>query len=219
MRVVALWSGGKDSCLACFKAKQAEHEIKAIINFTSTEHGQSISHGVSAALLRDQASLTGIPFLQNQMPKVGYREEFIKLMRAFKSDEGIEGIVFGDIYLTEHKEWIDDVCGEMGLVPVMPLWGVSVEEIYDEFIGLGFETIIVSAKAEFLGEEYIGQKLNENMKSVFIEKGIDLCGEKGEFHTFVVSGPLFNKKIKIDENRVYDENGNWRYNIMSWNII
>ena len=99
MKVVSLWSAGKDSCLACYKAIQQGYNVISIFNFININGKVSLSHGLPSGLLRKQIELTEVPFLQKAMPKETYRQEFIDLITEWKAKEGIEGIVFGDIYL------------------------------------------------------------------------------------------------------------------------
>ncbi|MBU2063255.1 MAG: diphthine--ammonia ligase, partial [Candidatus Omnitrophica bacterium] len=150
MKVISLWSGGKDSCFACYKAQKSGHEVCGLINFTAAGGKNSLSHGLPAELVLKQARLTGIPVFQKAMPKENYREAFKAIIGGWKREKGIEGVVFGDIYLTEHKDWIDKVCAEIGIEPLIPLWEEDTAALINEFIDLGFETTIVTVKSGVL---------------------------------------------------------------------
>jgi len=198
MKVISLWSAGKDSCLACYKAKLAGHKISFLVNFANSKGENSISHGLSAQIIRHQASLAGIPLIQKAMPLMNYREEFEKLILELKKKEGIEGIVFGDIYLQEHKDWIDKVCTELDVKPVIPLWGQDTFKLAEELIRTNFKAIIVSTRADVLGEEWLGRKIDQAFLNELKKRGgIDHCGEKGEFHTFVYDCPLFKMPVEF----------------------
>jgi uncharacterized protein (TIGR00290 family) len=174
------------------------HEIRILFNFTDPESKNSLSHSLPAGLIRKQAELTGIPVIQKAMPWETYGEEFKALISAWKKKAGIEGVVFGDIYLKEHKDWVDKVCREAGVESILPLWGKDTRELILEIIDAGFEAIIVTAKADLLDKEWLGRRIDKK----FIEElkpEIDPCGERGEFHTFIVNGPVFRKEIKILE--------------------
>jgi len=198
MKVVCLWSGGKDSCFACYKAKISGHKILGLFNFTETEGNKSLSHGLPAELIVKQAKLIGIPLVQKAMPKEKYEEEFKSLVSEWKKKKGIEGIVFGDIYLKEHKDWIDRVCRELKVKPILPLWKRDTAQLILEMLDRGFESIVVATKADILGKEWLGRKIDKEFVRGLNPK-IDPCGEKGEFHTLVVDGPMFSKPIKIIE--------------------
>lgn len=201
MRVVSLWSGGKDSCFACYKAKTAGHEIVALFNFTDTEGKNSLSHNLPAKLVIRQAELAGIPLVQKAMPKETYREEFKSLVSEWKKKSGIQGIVFGDIYLKEHKDWIDEVCKELEVEAIIPLWGSNTQELSREIIKSGFKSIVVAVKTGSLKKEWLGRSVDNKFLDE-LEPEIDPCGEKGEFHTLVVDGPIFSKPIRILKSEV-----------------
>ncbi|MFH0856196.1 MAG: diphthine--ammonia ligase [Candidatus Omnitrophota bacterium] len=198
MKVACLWSGGKDSCFACYKAVNSGYNIVALFNFTDTEGKNSLSHGLPAELIARQAELTGIPLVQRSMPKETYAEKFKELVSEWKEKEGIQGVVFGDIYLKEHKEWIDKICKELKIEAILPLWERDSKELAMEIINSGFKSIVVSTKAGLLGEEWLGRNIDKEFLKE-LAPGIDPCGEKGEFHTLVVDGPIFSKPIKIIE--------------------
>ncbi len=196
MKVISLWSGGKDSCLACYRANSGGYDVMGLLNFTTSSETSSLSHGLSAEIIGRQAKMTGMPFFQKAMPKEGYRSEFKRLIEEWKRSKGIEGIVFGDIYLESHKEWIDGVCQELRVTPVMPIWAKDTAGLMKEFIDLGFKAIIVATRADKLGQEWLGREIDAGLMKEFEAMGnIDPCGENGEFHTFVYDGPLFKKPV------------------------
>lgn len=198
MKVIGLWSGGKDSCFACYKAKQQGHRIISFINFTNADGTGSVSHGLSASIIQRQVVLIDIPFLQKAMPQKGYRDAFKALLEELKTKEGIEGIVFGDIYLQEHRDWINKVCEELKVEPILPIWTQDTESLIKEIIGSGFKSIVVSVRKDILGEEWLGREIDDRfVKDLKALGNIDLCGERGEFHTFVYDGPIFKKPVKF----------------------
>jgi len=210
MKVIGLWSGGKDSCFACYKAKLQGHRIISLINFADSDGTGSVSHGLSADIIRKQARLIDIPFLQKAMPKKGYREAFKALIEDYKIKEGIEGIVFGDIYLQEHRDWIDKVCAELKVEPILPIWTQDTESLIKEIIGSGFKSIVVSIRKDILGEEWLGREIDDRfIKDLKAIGNIDLCGEKGEFHTFVYDGPIFKKPVEFTTGKKMLKNNHW----------
>ncbi|MFA5156402.1 MAG: diphthine--ammonia ligase [Candidatus Omnitrophota bacterium] len=200
MKAVSLWSGGKDSCFACYKAMSRGYKVTALFNFTKLDGTASLSHGLDPRLISDQARVCGLPLFQKPMPGPElYEREFKNLIAEWKVNKGIEAIIFGDIYLKEHKEWIDRVCKESDIKPVFPLWGLNTKDILCDFINCGFKAVIVCVKAGVLGEEWLGRELDKR----FIEDlrrydpAIDPCGEEGEFHTFVYDGPIFKRPVEF----------------------
>lgn len=122
----------------------------------------------------------------------------------------IKGMVFGDMYIEEHRQWVERICKEVGLEPIEPLWGRNTEELIQDFINNGFQAVVVSGQAKFVDKEWIGQSVNRDfMEYLKTKSDVDICGEKGEYHTFVVAGPLFKGRIKITGKKVINRNGYW----------
>jgi uncharacterized protein (TIGR00290 family) len=222
------WSGGKDSCLACYKAIQSGLKVSHLVNFISAEYKRVSFHGTPAALIRKQAESIGIPLFQKEVPQSdnydSYEPTFknaVNTLITRYGKEQIKGMVFGDIYLQGHKEWVERICGEFGIQAKEPLWGRRTEDILEELISGGFEAIIVSAKAatQFgvygIDKEWIGHRIDKNFISYLKTKPyIDLCGESGEYHTFVINGPLFKKRIEIKRKEVIEREtpyGKWYF--------
>lgn len=209
---ISSWSGGKDSCLACYKAIQQGYKVKYLLNFISRESKRGCFHGIDGRLLKFQADLIGIPLVQKEVsPDMQkYEEEFKAAVTELRGND-IGSMVFGDIYLLEHESWIERVCGDLNINAIEPLWNNSPDSIIDEFIKLGFKAIIVSCKADIMGKEFLGRYIDKSLVEELKKRGICPCGEKGEFHTLVVDGPIFSKPIKIVEAEPIIKESFWKY--------
>ncbi len=213
MRLVASWSGGKDSCLALYKARQRGEEVCLLLNFISAEYQRCCFHGLPRELITLQARALGLPLLQVAVPAdmQEYEKKFKLTVKALKEKEKIQGMIFGDIYLEEHKSWVDRVSQELEIIPVQPLWAIPAGRVVEEFLEAGFHAIIVSAKADLFGPEFLGREVDEELINDLGKKKICLCGENGEFHTFVYDGPLFQAKINIKETEKMLKEGFWSH--------
>ena len=200
--VFASWSGGKDSCLACYRALNSGLQVRYLANMVTGDGTRSRSHGILAAVLRVQSHAIGIPILQRRTTRDTYEVEFKDMLRAFKQ-EGIEGGIFGDIDFNEHRAWIERVCQAAGITPHLPLWAESQDKLLREFVELGFKSVVIAAKADLFGEDVLGCTVDMSFIQLVEElretKGVTPSGEAGEYHTLVVDGPLFQKRIEIIE--------------------
>ena len=212
LAVISSWSGGKDSCLACYKAMKKGYQVKYLLNFISREYKRCCFHGIEAELLSLQAQSTGISLIQKEVSAdmAEYEEEFKEAVSELKAS-GIKGIVFGDVYLEEHKTWVERVCKDLEIQPIEPLWNISPDKIIEDFINFGFKAIVVSCKASLFGKEFIGRYVDNDFLKELKKKNICPCGENGEFHTFVIDGSIFKKKIEIEESQVILKEGFWKY--------
>ena len=211
-QVFVSWSGGKDCCLAAYRATVSGLGVRYLANTVTGDGQRSRSHGLLAEVLQVQSQAIGIPLAQRRISEGGYEGAFKSLLRGFKA-EGINGGVFGDIDFNAHREWIDRVCQEVEIIPHFPLWEENQDKIMRNFIDLGFETVVVATKADLLGEEWLERKVDldfiKDLEKLGETKKITPCGEAGEYHTLVIDGPLFKQGLKITEARKILRDGHW----------
>jgi uncharacterized protein (TIGR00290 family) len=214
-RVFVSWSGGKDSCLACYKAMCEGHEVSYLLNMVDKENGRSRSHGVDVRLISAQAEAMSVPILQIPTSWERYEADFKSAASKLKGF-GIEAGVFGDINLTEHRGWTERVCKEIGIEPLLPLWGNDAEDLLLEFIDAGFKAIVVAAEADLGG--ILGEEVDIDLVDELKKRKIDPCGENGEFHTFVIDGPIFKKRIDVTETHRVLRDDRWFLEIEGYSI-
>jgi len=212
-RVVVSWSGGKDSCFALYKAISEGFNVFCLMNFISKD-GRCMSHGLDPKLMVAQSQAIGIPIIQREVTWGTYEEGFKATVMKLKQ-MGIEGAVFGDIDIREHKDWVNRVCSEVDIISMEPLWGIDPEQILTDFINEGFKAIVVNVKADLFGEEWLGRKVDrsflEDLRKLHSKHNVHICGELGEYHTLVTDGPIFKGRIKmLDSKRVLKE-GYWKH--------
>ncbi len=215
MIVAASWSGGKDGCLACHKAMQQGHKVSYLVNFISKQYQRVSFHGTPAGLIAEQSKSIGIQLLQRETIGSDYEEQFKRAVGSLL-EKGIEGLVFGDVYLQEHRDWVERVCGEIGVKALEPLWGMKTRDVYLDFINSGFKAVVVSAKSELIGKDWLGHSVDESFLEYLEKSGIDLCGENGEYHTFVIDGPTFSKRIRILKKEIVTRNNHWFMDILDY---
>jgi len=190
------WSGGKDSCLALYEALRLGCKVSHLVNFISNEEKRVRFHGTDAGLIVLQGVALGIEVAQYETDWDGYERDFKAGVRGLLP-KGVKGMVFGDIYVDEHKEWVERVCGEIGIEALEPLWNRPASNVLGQFIGLGFEAVVVSANTKYIDEEWVGRAVDSDFRDYLSSKGIDPCGENGEYHTVVINGPLFSRRISL----------------------
>lgn len=207
-RVVVSWSGGKDSSFALYKILQSnQYKVEALLT-TITEGFNRISvHGVRESLLENQADSLNIPLTKMYIPQESSHEIYKKRMdeqlQYFKN-EGIETVIFGDIFLEDVREYREEMIKRQKMKAVFPLWGQSTNDLLNEFILLGFKTITTCIDTEKLTNKYLGRELD----ALFLKelpKDVDPCGENGEFHTFTFAGPLFKNKVDFSVGEIVEK--------------
>ena len=199
MKKFVSWSGGKDCCFALYKYLQlGDDDIGCLLNMI--RNTDLSGHRLSNQLFENQAEMLGVDLVREKvMVDNSYIYHFDKVVNQLK-DNGYDGGIFGDIYLENHRNWIEQQCNRLGITPIFPLWGMDVNDIYKEFVDSGFEAMIIGVRKEY--KELLGSNLDMELYERFkTYENFDICGENGEYHTFVVNAPIFSREL---EHRIVD---------------
>jgi uncharacterized protein (TIGR00290 family) len=211
---VTSWSGGKDSCLALSLAQDSGMRVSHLLNILNEDGRTSCTHGLSSDLMQAQAVSMGIPLVQLVTSGARYEADFRNCLKELKK-QGVQGGVFGNGDVD--RQWIDSVCREVGMMAHLPLEGMTKDRILREFIERGFEAIIVTTRADVLGEEWLGKKLDADFlqawDDVRRDKKISRAAEAGAYHTTVLGGPTFRHNLKIVDSTRVLQDGFWYLNI------
>lgn len=192
-KVFVSWSGGKDSYLSLLKAREAGLEVCRLLNFAD-ESGISRSHGLPAALLHRQAGALGFNLETEAVTWESYESGFIAAVGRL-NEEGVTGGVFGDVCLEEHRDWIEKMCARCGIAHHLPLWGMEELRVSEELLDRRARAILVTVRSDLVDASWLGRPLDKTFLDYCAERNLSPCGEGGEFHTFVVDGPLFREPL------------------------
>lgn len=197
-KAVFNWSGGKDSALALLKTlKENKFDVVSLLTTINEETLTSSIHSIPLELLIKQADSIGIPLyiVSLSKDKKTYETGMTEAISHFKSG-GVSHFIFGDIFLADVKSYRESKLNPLGIEVVEPLWGKTSEEIMSDFLDSGIKTKIIVTQADKLDQTFIGREIDDDFARSLPE-GIDLCGEKGEYHTFSYDGELFKNKIEF----------------------
>ena len=214
MKAFVSWSGGKESAFSYFKAmKEQNIKVTCLLNMISEDGKRSRSHGIIPDLLKQQAKSIGVRIVQKKTSWETYENVFKKSISALKKEE-IQAGIFGDIDLQEHRDWVEKVCNKTGIKSILPLWKLKRKKLIEEFIQAGFKAIVVVTDASFLNEKWLGRDIdNEFVEELKVLGNIDICGEKGEYHTFVYDGPIFKEPVRFIHGKKILKNKHWFLNL------
>jgi len=203
MKIAVSYSCGKDSALAFYKMKRAGHEPLCLIITVNEEAGRSWFHGVDYDLMEKVSKAIGLPIITSAGKGEDYNENFESALAKAKK-MGVQGCVFGDIDIAQHLDWNQSRCGAVGLECIVPLWGQSRESVVVELLGAGFEAVIKCVDKKYLDAGFLGKTLDAALVEKIGATGADICGENGEYHTFVRNGPIFNEPVPTVLGEVVD---------------
>jgi uncharacterized protein (TIGR00290 family) len=128
--------------------------------------------------------------------------------------DGVTHVIFGDILFEEHRRWAERMCESAGLTAVEPLFGSNTDELFEQWVESGSRAVIVTARAEFLDETWLGRTLTREMAPELKRRGVDLCGERGEYHTLVTHTPLFTAPLVVRHSERVQRSGCWALDVM-----
>jgi len=189
--------------------KSGEHKVLYLVNMCDATTDYSRSHGIKQELIVRQAEAMDISLIQQKTDRDDYELNFKSVILKLK-EKGITGGIFGDIYLREHRDWINRVCTESGITAIFPIWDNPTVELATEFIQEGFKTLTVSVNSKNLTEDFLGREYDQALVEELSKlEGIDICAENGEFHTFVYDGPNFRYPVQFQKGAVSFRDNHW----------
>lgn len=197
-RAVLNWSGGKDSVLSLdAMARSKDYEITTLLATVSEEDDLVLMHRIPARLLHRQAASLGIPLRLVRVPRGPsneiYEARYAEALRELQG-RGIRFVVFGDRYLEDVRAYREKNLARIGMKGVFPLWKDPSAVAIRSFIDRGFKAVVVTVDTRVLPAEYAGRPLDDAFLDDLPE-GVDYCGERGEFHSFVYDGPGFSEPV------------------------
>jgi len=196
MKVVALTSFGKDSLYASYLYGDVDLFLMNELSFPRPS-----PHVVNIDVAREIAKSIGIPMKMIKLRKGREKEDLANFLSQY------DKVVAGNIFLEEHREWLESVAYMAGVDYEEPIWGMNTEELLRRIVAEGFEAMIVGLDTKKLPSELLGRVIDEEVAEIIIESGVDPCGEYGEYHTMVLNSPLHRWKIRVEEESRNDYGG------------
>ena len=193
-----LWTGGKDSCQALHEVLRSGVRVARLVTF-APPGAKFLAHPL--AIMARQAEAMG---LEHHVIQIGqpYRESYRAAIAELRGPQGIGALVTGDIAeVGGMPNWIEECCRGLGVEVLRPLWGRGREELLEAFLSAGFRAVLSCVKRPWFTEDWLGAALDrtcvERLRQCAEETGLDLCGENGEYHTMVLDGPLFRRRVVL----------------------
>jgi len=211
-RAAVSWSGGKDSCAAFERSREA-FEIVAAVTMVDLEGTRSRSHGIRIELLRAQTAALGLRHVMRRCDWESYEQEFEHGLRELHAD-GVTHVIYGDIVYPEHRAWAERLSERAGLTAVEPLFGIPTSEVARSFVRSGARATLVAVNASRLDATWLGKQLSDEAIDRLIALGVDPCGEEGEYHTFVTDSPSFAQPVAVQPGEVVQVRGYWAMDLL-----
>jgi uncharacterized protein (TIGR00290 family) len=199
-RILLSWSSGKDSAWSLHVLRRREeYEVVGLLTTFNEEAGRVAMHAVRRELVERQAAAARLPLWAVPLPWPCSNEQYEALMAracAKAIAEGIEGVAFGDLFLEDVRAYRVKQMKGTGLEPIFPVWGMPTRELARKMIAAGVRAKLTCVDTKKLDQSFVGREFDEALLADFPE-GVDPCGERGEFHSFVYAGPMLNGILPV----------------------
>lgn len=211
------WSSGKDAALAYHLLQQDNrYTVTHLLTTVSADTDRVVMHGIREQLLDAQAERMNVILKKVKLPASPDNQLYNEVMRKALSelkDEGVQASAFGDIFLEDLKAYREQQLQKAGVEAMFPLWKKDTVELVKMVEATGIEAIIVCVNDQYLGKEFLGRLVDENLLKD-LPANVDPCGENGEFHTYVKNAPFFTEPVPVlygdAVHKVYkNEAGKW----------
>ena len=197
-KILLSWSGGKDSAMALYEIQKTKtYEVVALLTTVTDGYDRISMHGVREELLERQAESLDLRLHKILIPKNAKNEEYesnIKEVLIKYQNENVNSVAFGDIFLGDLRKYREENLSKIGMEGIFPIWERNTRELVRTFIDIGFRAVVTCVDSKVLDSSFLGREIDDDFIRQF-PPHIDPCGEKGELHSFVFSGPIFKKKI------------------------
>ncbi|TME87924.1 MAG: diphthine--ammonia ligase [Chloroflexi bacterium] len=194
MTYALMWSGGKDSALALWRARRSGLDIGWLVNVYDRATERVRFHATPIEAIARQADAAGVPLVRVPTDWETFdgslRDAFAALVR-----QGCRGVVFGDIHLADVRAWYEERTRAAGLEHVEPLWGEAPAALLAEFVAIGGRAIVTCIETTKLDDAWLGRVIDADFVRDITPTGIDPCGENGEYHSFAYGGPFFRRPV------------------------
>ncbi len=212
LKIAAIWSGGKDGCMSYFRVFQMGYKVEYLLNLINKENNMVAFHNFHKNLIKMQSNAIGMPLLQNRIcsqknNRRQFENELKKIVLRLKN-KGINGISVGYVSGDYQRVLLKQLSSSLSMALIEPLYQKNSKNTLKEFIQLGFKAVIVSVDLSLLDDYWVGCIVDENFIKYLVKKSnVDFCGDRGEYHTFVIDGPIFKKRIIFhNTSKIYIKN-------------
>lgn len=199
-KALLAWSSGKDSAHTLHAVRQSgDFEVVGLVTTLSAPVGRVTVHQVREALLESQAAACGLPLVKLSIPDPCPNETYDRVMgeaMAAARQAGIEHVLFGDLFLEDIRAYREQRLAAAGMHCHFPLWGRNTADLAEEMLECGLRAMVTCVDGAKLAAEHAGAAFDRPFLSA-LPDGVDPCGERGEFHTFVWDSPAFRQPVPV----------------------
>jgi uncharacterized protein (TIGR00290 family) len=209
MKILASWSSGKDSAWMLHTLRQQGLPPAALLTTINETADRVAMHAVRHSVLRAQADAAALPLTTVSLPHPCSNEIYEQRMAAAVAVARVQGfthVAFGDLFLEDVRRYREERMAGTGLTPIFPLWGRHTSELAREMIRGGLEAILTCVDPRVLPAAFVGRTYDDALLRD-LPAEVDPCGERGEFHSCAIAGPMFARRLDVSAGEVVEREG------------
>lgn len=210
MKTLLSWSSGKDSAWALHALRaRGEHEVVGLLTTFNRVFQRVAMHAVRRELVRAQADAAGLPLWEVEIPSPCSNAEYEAAMGSVMDRAraaGIEAVAFGDLFLQDIRRYREEKLAPTGLTPLFPLWSIPTDTLARNMVNGGLRATLTCVDPSQLDPRFVGRSFDAALLDE-LPRGVDPCGERGEFHTFVSEGPMFARRLRVTVGEIVTRDG------------
>ena len=210
MKILVSWSSGKDSAwMLHVLHRELPGAPAALLTTVAEAYDRVAMHGVRTSVLGAQAQAADLPLYTVDIPSPCSNEIYEDRMGAAVQRalaEGFTHVAFGDLFLEDVRRYREERLAGTGLQPLFPLWGKPTAALAQEMVVAGLEARLTCVDPRMLPADMAGRRFDRELLAE-LPAGVDPCGERGEFHTCVLAGPMFSRRIDVDVGACVERDG------------
>lgn len=204
------WSSGKDSAWALHVLRQnPAFRVTALVTTVNATFDRVAMHAVRSELLRQQAAAAGLPLKIILIPWPCSNADYEAAVRPIVDEavqSGVAAMAFGDLFLEDVRAYRERMLDGTGLTPLFPLWGRPTSELAKEMLAGGLKARLTCVDPKVLPRHFAGKAFDAELLAD-LPTGVDPCGERGEFHSFVTDGPMFHRPVACQSGEIVEREG------------
>jgi uncharacterized protein (TIGR00290 family) len=214
--ILLSWSGGKDAAWTLHALRQRDDvEVVGLLTTFTEGYDRVAMQGIRRTVLLAQAEAAGLPVIEAWMPQgtdnAGYEAAFAAaLERARERFPRLSDIAFGDLFLEDIKAYRDALCARLGWTPHYPLFGSDTAVLARTMLDGGLRAWLCCVDTTQLDAGFAGRAFDAGLLAELPDT-VDPCGERGEFHTLAVDGPMFAPPLAVKQGETVLRDGRFAY--------
>jgi uncharacterized protein (TIGR00290 family) len=214
--ILVSWSGGKDAAWALHTLRLSMRwEVVGLLTTVTDAYERVAMHGIRRDVLHAQAAAVGLPLIEARQPRnadnTKYEAAFAAALDAARERwPGLTHIAFGDLHLADVRAYRDALCTRLGWTPVYPLFGCDTNALAGDMLAGGLRATLCCVDTQQLDASFAGREFDAALLAD-LPATVDRCGERGEFHTCVHAGPMFERPLALRRGETLLRDGRFAF--------